>query len=81
MIFPVPRKVFSTKFAAFFFFFFFEDLCNQICKFYMFLYFYNNIAFYGYQHPYIYIPELVSFPGKDSSKAVVDVEAEIKDAD
>ena len=29
-------------------FFFIEDLCNQICKFYMFLYFYNNIAFYGY---------------------------------
>lgn len=30
----------------------------------------------------IYIPELVApFPGKDSSMAVVDVEAEVKDAD
>lgn len=30
----------------------------------------------------IYIPQLVApFPGKDSSMAVVDVEAEVKDAD
>ena len=29
----------------------------------------------------IYITELMCFPGKDSSKAVVDVEAEVKDAD
>lgn len=50
MIFPAPRKVFSTKLAAFFFFENFFSLRIIAIKYVSFMcyIFYNNSAFYGY---------------------------------
>lgn len=78
MIFPVPRKVFSTKLAAFF------SLRIYAIKYVSFICSYIFIIILHFMDisTRIFIClNMCLFPGKDSSKAVVDVEAEIKDAD